>query len=1115
MNCRILHWRFLAGMFAPLLLAGTVFAQVDRASLEGTVLDQSNAPVAGATVKISAVETGITQERTANSNGYYRFPGIAVGNYTVFASFRGFKTTAVEDVILQVGQTRTLDVKLDIGDITEKVEVHVGLSPEERSSAESSAVISTDQIENLPLNGRNWANLTRLAPWAQDDGGGDQRTIRFAGRGRDDNTFSYDGVDATGIQEQAQKAEVRLQISPDAIEEYRVSSALYDAEYGSQAGGQVDIVTKSGTNDYHGSLYGYFRNSVFDARNFNDPLTGVPPFRMGQYGLTFGGPIVKTKAFFFMNYEGLRQYQLVSLSAAVPDLAVQQAALLNNPQSANLCPIFQAYPWRQSSVAALQGSGCTPHFVYPDAAFTPGVCNDSNGNPIPCDITNSFDNFAHGGKSIIHEDTWLARFDYKFSESTTLYARAQRDVAFARSPNGLLFDQNDTNNHPANYLIALQHFFTANLLNEFKFGVNRAPFHNPVLPGFIDVNLVTANFEPLNNSQADNEVGTTWSYIDNMTWTHGRHTVKAGIEVKRVQLNQGKTAALVVSLKGGTSDNTSLINNQVDSVDYTSSWDGHALRRTFVMPYIQDEWKLRPNLTVNAGLRWDYYSPITEAHDRVKIFDLQNCNGVCPPTSALEYPNYKNFDPRVSMAWAPERFHSKTVVRAGFGIYHGSAQNDDRNAALESDRTDNNFAVSQNGLTQTQLFFQPGYLQKPPDFNLPGGSALGAAIARALIRHHPDLYVETWGLSIQQAIPWNFLFTVSYLGSHGVHIFTRNYQNLCNPAILHPDPTSGNLPVPNCVRPLDNFPDPVSGQTFGDIDFKANQGQSYYDGLLLALDRPITRGWSLTAKYTFSHSLNWQTIGGGEAIAPQNAACLSCEKGPSIYDVRHNIILANIYELPLGRGKKYLTEGLVSQLLGNWTTNILWNWHTGHPLTVLMDASGNTLGYVPDGNGGVASTLRPDLVPGVSVVPANQNSANWVNEAAFTTPPYDPQTGALLRYGNAGNGLIRSPNVWQVDFSVEKGFTFKERFSVQLGAQIFNIFNHTQLADPNTLTFTYGCTPDPTKFPGPYTCSISPNSNFGVINTFVNKNFNSDKFFADNTGSGLPRQVQFYFRFQF
>ena len=1097
-----LKLKFAAALFLQMALALGVFAQVDRATLEGTVTDPSGAAVAGATVKITAVETGLTHERTTNPNGYYRFPGIAIGDYAVFVSYKGFKTKTIEGVKVQVGQTQTLDVALEIGNASEKIVVEVQLTPGERSSAESSAVIGTDQIENLPLNGRNWANLTRLAPWAQDDGGGDQRTIRYAGRGRDDNNFSFDGVDATGIQEQAQKAEVRLQVSPDAIAEYRVSSALYDAEYGSQAGGQIDIVTKSGTNDYHGSVYGYFRNSVFDARNFNDPLTGVPPFRMGQYGMTLGGPIVKNKAFLFVNYEGLRQYQEVTELAAVPDLAVQQAALLNNPQSANLCPIFQAYPWRQSSVAALQGSGCTPHFVYPDAAFTAGTCGSA-----PCDITNSFDNFVHGGKSVIHEDTWLARFDYKFSESTNLYARAQRDVAFARSPNGALFDQNDTNNHPANYVVALQHFFGANLLNEAKFGVNRSPFHNPVLPGFIDISVSTTNFESLNNSQADNEVGTTYSYLDNLTWTRGRHTLKAGIEVRRIQLNQGKTASLAINLQGGTNDNLSLINNNVNFIDYTTSWDGHALRRTFVMPYIQDEWKVTPNLTVNVGLRWDYYAPITEAHDRVKIFDLAACHGFCPPTSALEFPNYKNFDPRFSVAWAPERFRGKTVVRGGFGIYHGAAQNDDRNAALESDRTENQFVLNQGTppLTQDDLRFQPGYLQKPPDFNFLPGAAQPQLIARALIRHHPDLYVETWGLSVQQALPQNFLFTISYLGSHGVHIFTRNYQNLCDPAQLHPAPGI----IGPCVRPLDNFPDPTTGQTFGSIDFKSNAGTSSYNGLLLALDRQITKGWSFNTKYTFSHSINVGTIGGGEAIAPQNAACLACEKGPSIYDVRHNIILASVYELPFGKGKQYVTDGLAGRLLGNWTTSVLWNWHTGHPLNVFMNVGDPNL--LPDGNDRTAGSQRPDLVPGVSIVPSNRSSINWVNDAAFAPPPYDPVTGALLRYGNAGNGIVRAPNIWQVDLSVEKGFIITERLTAQFGAQFFNIFNHTQLADPNNLVLDYGCTGTSPNL----VCSLTRESNFGIINTTVNRNINSDKFFADNSGSGLPRQIQLYVRFQF
>src|ERR1700722_7428310 len=316
-------------LVSMILLAVTpaTYAQVDRAALEGTVSDPSGGVIVGASVKAVAVDTGLTEEQRTNSKGYYRISGLAVGGYTVTVANAGFRTKVEEDVILRVGQTRTLDVQLGVGAINEQMEVKASTGPADRSSAEASTVIDTEQISELPNNGRDWASFTLLAPFAQDDGGGDQRTIRFAGRARDDNNFSFDGVDAGGIQEQAQKSQTRLQISQDAIEEYRVNSALYDAEYGTQAGGQIDVVTKSGTNDFHGSVFGYLRNSVLDARNFTDGAS-VAPFRMGQYGMTLGGPIIKEKLFFFINYEGLRQYQGQTTTAVVPTASFLQEALV-------------------------------------------------------------------------------------------------------------------------------------------------------------------------------------------------------------------------------------------------------------------------------------------------------------------------------------------------------------------------------------------------------------------------------------------------------------------------------------------------------------------------------------------------------------------------------------------------------------------------------------------------------------------------------------------------------------------------------------------------------------------------------------------------------------------
>ncbi len=685
---QLLAFLILAVMALPAI------AQTDRATLEGTITDTSGGVISGATIKATAVDTGIAQERKSNSNGYYRFPGLAVGEYAVAVSNTSFKTKILDHVILQVGETHTLDVPLEVGDIQEKVEITTDASPAERSSAEDATVIRTDQIANLPVNGRDWADLTLLAPFAQDDGGGDQRTIRFAGRARDDNNFSFDGVDAGGIQEQAQKSQTRLQISEDAIAEYRVSSALYDAEYGTQAGGQINVVTKSGTNDFHGTVFGYLRNSVFDARNFNDfDLNGnpaIPPFRMGQFGMTLGGPIAKDRTFFFVNYEGLRQLQSGVTVATVPSAAIAQQTLATSPQ---MCSILQAFPWLASTGTI---GGCAPKFIFPDGSF---VSLAAQGLP-------DSDQFTHAAPTTVNEDTWLIRIDHKINDKTMLYGRAQRDISLVNGPNGnsVALDRIRTINHPANYFIALQRVFSSNVINEAKVFVNRSPFINPqasVLPYSVSTN----NWTTINNNNADHEVGTTYGVIVNLTWAHGAQTYKMGMEIRRIRLNQGKTADNNLFFNDNSAGlDANFVNAQISELLFNAPWCCHKYRRTFYMPYFQDEWKVKPNLTLNLGLRWEYYGVASEKDNRTTVFDLNQFHGAClgsgslntpftppintppcPKNPALYNADYKNFDPRVSIAWAPGSLHGKTVIRSGFGIYHGAAQNDDLNAGLESD----------------------------------------------------------------------------------------------------------------------------------------------------------------------------------------------------------------------------------------------------------------------------------------------------------------------------------------------------------------------------------------------------------------------------------------------
>ncbi len=1154
MNLHRLPTNSLFLRFAPAMILTTLFllggmpaayAQVDRAELEGTVSDTSGSVIVGATVKVVAVETGLSVVQPTNSKGYYRFPGLAVGSYTVTVAQSGFKTKAIQDVVLRVGQTRTLDVALAVGAIEEKVEVKAANEPSDRTTAEAATVIDSDQIAELPNNGRDWASFTLLAPFAQDDGGGDQRTIRFAGRARDDNNFSIDGVDAGGIQEQAQKSQTRLQISQDAIEEYRVNSAVYDVEYGTQAGGQIDVETKSGSNAFHGTAFGYLRNSVFDARNFNDyNLAGnpqVPPFRLGQYGMALGGPIQKNKLFFFINYEGLRQLQSTTEQVNVPagvccasfpsssgepqnitvpyqKYVLDQATSLGyGPQ---MCQIMQAFSWR-ASVGSIDG--CAPRFVYPDSAFTyQGGNQDLITFPAP---------------TTVHEDTWLVRIDYKIGENTLLYGRAGRDISLVDAPNGsgsLATDKLQTINHPANYTVALEHTFRPTLFNEIKGYINRAPFHNPqasALPYAVSTN----DFVGLNNDSADIEIGTTYGAIDNLIWSRGRHTFKAGMEYRRVRLNQGQTSNNVLTF----SDDYSLSQASLSNINYIAPWCCHGLRRNFFMPYFQDEWKATPTLTLTAGLRWDYYGVAHEATNRTTVFDLYQFHGVClgtgsfnvaptpgpintpgcPANPALYNPSYVNFDPRLAVAWAPSALHGKTVVHAGFGIYHGAAQNDDLNAGLESDTFRvlvNNFGACTAPIYCPNL--QPEFQQQDPTFTGLSSLSKQANHPRALQREgRRDLYVETWTLSVEHQLPANFLASAQYLGSHGVRLFSRGGVNLCT------EPVTFNPVDGDCVRTLDQYY--PGGNPFGSVDSKKDIGSSTYNGLGLSMERRFSAGLELQARYTWSHSINDGSVGGGESSGPENVNCLPCDKGPSIFDVRNNVTFNAVYDLPFGPGKPFMNApGVIGTVFGGWQISSIGLWHTGHPLTVSMDLSNSIsnasspftgLPYtylLPDGND--QTNQRPDVIPGVPLIlhgqhPATPNNpgAPYINAAAFQAPPVDAN-GNFTRFGDESNGMIRALNYWQIDFALTKETKLTERVAMLFTVQAFNIFNHVQFGDPGALNLVYDPTAAGTGF-------LTPQGGYGVISTTVNFNNNNDNAASPNTGTGLPRQLQFMLRFRF
>src|SRR5262249_7332347 len=639
---RFAFW-FVSGLSTIIMLVLPLAAQVDQAAISGTVTDSSGAAVQGAKIELLSPATGLHRETTTNTTGIYHLPALPIGNYKITVLKEGFKSVEFPNVELSVGQPRTIDVRLEVGTISSTVQVTSAVETLNRSSAEVGGLIETEQIKQIPISGRNWASLMLLAPGAINYGDGAQRAIRFSGHSLDDSNFTFDGVDTSGVQEQTQKADTRLNTALDAISEFRVSTGVYTAESGAAGGAQINVVSKSGANQYHGSAFYAIRNDALDARSpFDDPTTGLPPFTLHQFGGRFGGAIKKDKAFFYANYEGLRQNLGQTFINFVPNAAFRAQVLAKSPA---LKPILDAYP--------------------------------AGGTPVD-NITNQVTKVA---SDTVREDAGMFRFDYLFSSRTSMYARYNIDDAFIDNPTDALGSHNVIPHVPTNVVLQLQHSFSPSTINEWKFGFNRANFHNFSF-GTSPLDVSPGPFDGVSGTSLDTEVGNTFSFIDNLTMIRGRHTLKAGVDIRRIQLNNSGNTLTTSSINYASADD--FINNKASSATYLQGEGVVGNRRTFYQGYAQDTFKVTPNLTLNLGLRYEYYSVVHEILNRSAVVDILGCGGFCPKGTPYYDPNTKDFGPRVGLAWAPSIFQGKTTIRTGFGVYYGGNQNDDFSDPAES-----------------------------------------------------------------------------------------------------------------------------------------------------------------------------------------------------------------------------------------------------------------------------------------------------------------------------------------------------------------------------------------------------------------------------------------------
>ena len=1018
--------RLLGALFVLLCIVSPGWAQRASSGLTGTVSDSSGHVVPGVEVTALQVATGLQRTAVSSTEGAYFFPKLPVGTYTITFQQPNFQTQRFDNVVQRLGETRILNITLALAAATEHVEVFA-TPPQtlDQSNNTLNAGISRKQAEELPLNGQNWATLTALVPTAIDTAGGpgagNQRSIRYAGRGRDDNNYTYDGTDATYIINQSQLYYVRAAIPLDTIEEMRIDPILATAQTGATGGGQVAAVSASGTNRFHGDAFNFLRNSAFDA---TDPIDSLnpnhqPSFRLNQFGGSLGGPIVRDKAFFFVAYEGYRQDLGQTLIGYVPSDAFRSQVLAKSPE---LASVINAYPTGQNPTS----------------------------NP-------NVSQFVGQGDQVGQENSGMFRLDYRFSDTTNLFWRANIDQAeyflpYSPSSGQYLDERQELTSYPVNSVIALTHAFSPSLLTDFKFGFNRGTTETHFLNETATVYAISvAGLTSLNNGRISTGVGNSFSWLGDVTWVKGRNVIKGGVEVRRLQMNQGSSAYGTVSYNSLAS----FAANQPNKASITGQYPVNGLRKTQFFGYIQDEFKWRPTFTLNLGLRYSYFGVFHEVQGRGNPFDFETCGsqGYCGVGASFSTPDYNNFDPRISFAWAPAQYEGKTVFRAGFGIYHEDGQLDDQNIP------DKNEVLSY-ALTPKNC---PG-LSYPIALDSDGrpDCTNGTQSPNAAQRNRKDSYVTQWGVSLEHAMAGNFVGTMAYVGSKGTNLLQLSYVNVINPV-------TGLRPYP----------------AFSQISWRGNIGDSSYNALALSLKRSFSRGLLVSANYTWSHSIDDGSNGSGDgdSLAAQNVSCwppgaAQCgEKASSAFDARQVFNANFIYELPFGAGKPYLSQnGFERAVFSYWQVSSVFIARTGFPVNLTTSGTG------PDGN---TNSQRPNLVPGQPLYLAG----GTFNPAAFCTPgikdPLYPGGTCPSGFGDVPRNYLRGPGVWQSDWAVSRRFPIKEQVQLQFRADVFNIANRAQFANPNGL--------------------ISA-TDFGRIYLPLN---------TTPIGMGTPRQFQFMLRLQF
>jgi len=1124
-------------------LPGVMLAQADQARITGVVRDQNNAVVPGATINVRNERTGDVRATTSNQEGGFAVSNLKPSLYTIQVTAPNFAKAEYTSVELVVGQAFDLVAELKPVGSTESVTIVGGEEAAlDTSSARMGANVNETEVKGLPLNGRQLSQLYLQAPGALNSGSGTFSDIRFSGRAVQQNAVRYDGVEGTAIIDASPgnlngeiPSPFRLQASLENVQEFRVDSNSYPAEYGTGTGGQVNVVTKSGGNQYHGSVFEYLRNDALDARNWFDRAT-KSPLKLNQFGASLGGPIVKDRFFFFGSYEGYRLRSGLNFVEAVPSATACARAVA---AIAPLCPTA----FRDANAIILPGASSNPDFA---------IAQLQASNPV-------------------NENAGALRLDYKVNDKNSIYARYFRDQGDNNQPQNVSGSRAIIKAVPQNAVLAWQSTIGPNKINEFKFGYNsaytRVSGSAPTING-IDLSAVTINISgsvantgiagqgsssgisapgglvranSATNGRAQPYTPYTLSFIDSLNFLKGNHNVKFGGEVRLIRMYTDRlggttyTYSNLASFLANTAQSIQFLGDESAPSVFNNGVTGQRYaKEEFYIGYAQDEWKVKPNFTFNYGLRYEYYTPLREDRDAQVVFDI-NSGNILPSDTTVYKALKTNFAPRLSFSWSPNADGTgffgggKTVLRGGFGINYGPGQIEDQVQPIESDRVSSTLSNVSNA-------FPANIPQIVANFTSTPNNRQYQPRAYDIQNYRVPERIFSYTASLQQELPYKMALTLAYVGSQGRNLFLRSVANQISEVRTNANPANNAVVIREFSIVTENGAgqNPTVLNPFAEVDYKRSGGHDRYDSLQTTLGRRFNSGLTLNAQYTFGRSFG-NTAGSNEALTVGNNArttdAFDYDEGYNNFDVRHTFNVSALYPLPFGKN----LSGLGKQLISGWDVGAIVNARSGLPIdlrvtrtdVVYVDAAGNVFTVPAAGRTAVINTLgggasrnvrRPDLIPGMD--PFLNNDRTILNPAAFAIPKQGT-------FGNLRRNELHGPGFTQFDMILAKKFIVTEAFNIEFRSEFFNIFNVSNFANPPGTLNNALCSSSVVALPGePYCMAIvngvrtpvanvinpgqpftsgAAGSAFGILNRTVER----------TVGLGANRQIQFALRLNF